>query len=175
MEKQRTTTTVELSSRTEDVRIRRISWPVWKLVKTRASDALTESPAFGQVLGSIFSAIGDLSELNEEGEGVDVTNTAVMGMVAQHITAEVAALAPEVIRSVMVAFDDMTEQVVDDALVDEVDVEDLPALDMITLRDAVVELNDFAGMLALEGNSIWRVVAGFTTPAKSDDGGEESR
>jgi hypothetical protein len=163
------------------VTVGQISWGGWKTLKSALFFALDQGEikraveAIWKVFQSLPSDKSDEGDESNEGdEGTASLET--------WLTPEVINLLPDFVKTVSVLANEMSEEVVRGCITDvDHDAYTLPAADLMRLRQAALEVNDFSELIALEKNffpgiaaQIKSVVSGISSVPSHDTGGLES-
>lgn len=136
--------------------IHRMSWQAWKKLKGRAL-SLLKRPEILQAIEGGFAAAEAASKGNGMQAAADILSKGL----------------PAAADLVVVALDESTEELVADCHRGNLP-DGLTALDWITMRGAVLTVNNPVELLQAEKNSMAGVLANLLTPAESSpaDGGE---
>ena len=160
------------------VKIGRITWTCWKNLKSRVMEAM-ENPTVIQILKGVMRAVGNLSDYAalkavEDSEDAEL-DTDVSDFLSV-LDEKLAEFAPEALKIVNRILDEMTEELLQDALVsgttnrpEAADRENalstlysIPAHEWQMLRDEVIEFNKIQDMFQSEKNSaIGMIFAGI--------------
>lgn len=156
--------TVKLSG--QPVEIRPLSWSGWKRVRAALAQTLARE--------TLPRLLADVLRMQPEAfESLTGAKPPVLtGGEAQRLVGSVAELAGRAAVELSDALDALTDLLIAECASHQPDGEDVPAADVIRLRDAVVEVADVRGLLAAEKNSLLAALGttARTTTASAGNG-----
>lgn len=136
--------------------VTQITWVGWRKVKERMLETLSAS----EVHRALLSLFQMYQQTDREGDPEAKTVQELLG------SSDLVQLAPPALQLLNRALDEMTADLIEECM-QGAQPERLTAGDVMELRTAIFQVNNFAGLLDAEKNSLTALVRDFTGAANT--------